>query len=128
MQTQKQRIGAWGEEIATRFLIRKGYQVVYRNFRTPMGELDLVGWHEKKLFGRTLCFVEVKTRGSYKESGARATNRYEKMRAFERAAKAFCLAYQIDMDKTPIQFEHMTVMGSPGRATARVQHLIIPMQ
>lgn len=51
------RIGDRGEEIALRYLLRKGYSLVERNYRTRYGELDLILRHEN-----TLVFVEVKLR------------------------------------------------------------------
>ena len=54
-----QKIGRWGEEIATAFLQKRGYVVVAKNVRTPYGEIDLVASCD----GMTI-FVEVKTRTS----------------------------------------------------------------
>jgi putative endonuclease len=52
------RLGARGEKLASRFLRRHGYKILYRNFRGRSGgEIDLV-CREKD----TLVFVEVKTR------------------------------------------------------------------
>lgn len=53
--------GRLGEDLAHRFLQRRGFTVVARNFatRSGSGELDLVAWE-----GGTLVFVEVKTRRS----------------------------------------------------------------
>ena len=49
--------GAWGEDLALRFLTQRGYVLVERNYRTRYGELDLVVRD-----GDTLVFVEVKLR------------------------------------------------------------------
>lgn len=57
MQTQKQVLGREGEQIAERYLRKKGYRVVERNYRCPVGELDLIF-----LDRRVIVFVEVKTR------------------------------------------------------------------
>jgi putative endonuclease len=46
-----------GEELALRYLMRQGYELVERNYRTRYGELDLIVRHEN-----TLVFVEVKLR------------------------------------------------------------------
>jgi putative endonuclease len=52
------RLGARGEKLACRFLRRRGYKVLYRNFRGRSGgEIDIV-CRDKD----TLVFVEVKTR------------------------------------------------------------------
>lgn len=52
-------MGAWGEEQACRFLARKGYTVVDRNFYTTQGEIDIVATK-----GGDYYFVEVKTRAA----------------------------------------------------------------
>ena len=49
--------GAWGEEFALRYLTKKGYTLVERNYRTRYGELDLIVRQND-----TLVFVEVKLR------------------------------------------------------------------
>lgn len=51
------RTGSLGEREAERHYLRRGYQVVARNWRCSVGELDLV-----LLRGRTLVICEVKTR------------------------------------------------------------------
>ena len=54
--TENQKIGSLGEEIATKFLINKGFTVVLRNYRKKCGEIDIIA---KK--GGILHFVEVKS-------------------------------------------------------------------
>jgi len=54
-----QRIGKWGEDMATEYLAQKGYELITRNARTPYGEIDIVVKQ-----GDTVIFVEVKTRTS----------------------------------------------------------------
>src|SRR5881275_1797708 len=52
------RRGALGEKLASRFLRRHGYKILYRNFRGRRGgEIDIICRD-----GDTLVFVEVKTR------------------------------------------------------------------
>lgn len=52
-------LGVQGEDVATNYLKNKGYQVLERNFRCKMGEIDIIACIHK-----TLVFVEVKTRRS----------------------------------------------------------------
>src|SRR5436853_7823660 len=55
---QHLRRGAHGEKLACRFLRRKGYKILYRNFKGRSGgEIDVV-CRERD----TLALVEVKTR------------------------------------------------------------------
>jgi putative endonuclease len=51
------QLGRLGEQLAAEHLIRRGFQIVERNYRTRWGELDIVAYD-----GRTLTFCEVKTR------------------------------------------------------------------
>ncbi len=57
MQRQKQILGKEGERVAEKYLRKKGYRVVERNYRCPAGEVDLI-----VLDRRVVVFVEVKTR------------------------------------------------------------------
>ena len=53
----RQSSGAWGEDLALRYLTHRGYTLVERNYRTRYGEIDLILRE-----GDTLVFVEVKLR------------------------------------------------------------------
>ena len=53
----KQKLGQQGEEIAVAHLRRQGYVILERNWRCPLGELDIVARE-----GDTLAFVEVRLR------------------------------------------------------------------
>ncbi len=59
MDGQKQNLGREGEGIAERYLKKQGFKLLERNYRCPVGELDLVALDRK-----VLVFVEVKTRTS----------------------------------------------------------------
>jgi putative endonuclease len=59
MESRKQEIGRWGEQLASEYLAQKGYKILGRNIRTPYGEIDILA-----LLDQTLIFVEVKTRTS----------------------------------------------------------------
>src|ERR1700761_3622260 len=50
-------MGRTGEDLAAEHLLRLGYEIVERNYRTRWGELDIVARAE-----RTRAFCEVKTR------------------------------------------------------------------
>ena len=55
--TDKQITGNEGENLACRFLIKKGYKIIERNYWKPWGELDIIA----KSPDAVLVFVEVKT-------------------------------------------------------------------
>jgi len=53
----RHRLGRHGEKLAADHLVRRGYRIIDRNYRTRWGELDIVAYD-----GTTLAFCEVKTR------------------------------------------------------------------
>ena len=57
MTERRPRLGQTGETLAAEHLVRRGFSILERNFRTRWGELDIVA-----LDGRELVFCEVKTR------------------------------------------------------------------
>ena len=57
MTDRRRALGQLGERLAARHLERRGYHILARNWRCPVGEIDLVAER-----GDTLVFVEVRTR------------------------------------------------------------------
>lgn len=55
----RKKLGAWGEEVAEKFLKEKGYMVLTRNLRIGRGELDILAFKDEYLM-----VVEVKTKTS----------------------------------------------------------------
>lgn len=53
---RKQKIGALGEELVARFLMKRGFIVIDRNFRKKWGELDVIATKKS-----VVHFVEVKS-------------------------------------------------------------------
>lgn len=53
----RSRVGRRGEDLAYELLKKKGYEILERNFKSPLGEIDIIARE-----GKTLAFVEVKTR------------------------------------------------------------------
>lgn len=59
MPHPRQQVGEAGEALAARLLRRKGYKILAANYRTPLGEIDIIARD-----GDTIVFVEVKARRS----------------------------------------------------------------
>lgn len=54
-------LGKSGENKAVKFLKDKGYEILLRNYRTKIGEIDLIAKDRN-----IVCFIEVKTRSDNK--------------------------------------------------------------
>ena len=57
MSLFRKLLGQEGEDRAAQFLLRQGYRILERNYRTRSGEIDLIALHRG-----IVVFVEVKTR------------------------------------------------------------------
>lgn len=53
--------GIIGENKAAEYLVSKGYRIIHRNYRTKIGEIDIIAIKDE-----ILIFIEVKTRTSTK--------------------------------------------------------------
>ena len=59
MSKSRISLGKYGEDLATEYLEKKGFQIIVRNYRQKTGEVDIIARDEE-----TLVFIEVKTRSS----------------------------------------------------------------
>src|ERR1041384_8832657 len=66
-------LGLSAESRAAALLITKGYRIVARRFRSPVGEIDIVARRR-----RTLVFVEVKARERLAEAAEAAIARQQR--------------------------------------------------
>lgn len=57
----EETLGQRGESLACRYLSRLGYRIVLRNYRTKIGEIDIIAEENG-----VLVFVEVKTRRGHR--------------------------------------------------------------
>jgi putative endonuclease len=86
--TPAQAAGGEAEEAAARFLVRQGLRIVARNYRTRLGEIDLIARD-----GATLVFVEVRLRTSERFGGALGSIHHAKRRRIEAAARRFLMRF-----------------------------------
>jgi putative endonuclease len=99
------RVGLSAESRAAALLIAKGYRIVARRFRSPVGEVDIVARR-----GRVLVFVEVKARSQLDDAAESLLPRQQRRIA---AAAAAWLAEHPDDVESNIRFD--AVLVAPGR-------------
>jgi putative endonuclease len=114
--SRRQQLGKRGEAAAAKFLANLGYRIAARNYRCPVGEVDLIA-----LDGNTVVFVEVKSRTSAEAADPEITVHREKRRRVTRAAKYF-LSRKPALDP-PCRFDVVAVV-LPETGPAEVEHFI----
>ena len=57
----RQKLGKFGENLATDYLVENNYDVVEKNFKCIFGEIDIIAYDRNKC-KKELVFIEVKTR------------------------------------------------------------------
>jgi putative endonuclease len=91
-----------GERAAERFVRRLGYKIVARRERGRLGELDLVA-----VDGRTIVFIEVKTRRSHDAGRPHEAVGPEKQQKLTRLALAYLKRH--DLLEYPARFDVVAV-------------------
>lgn len=103
---ERRRIGQAAEDAAVEFLRAQGLEVLLRNFRFRLGELDIVARD-----GPTLVIVEVRARTSDHFGGAAASVGARKQTKLRRAA-ALLLQQHRELSNLPVRFDVIAVKGS----------------
>lgn len=108
-------LGRRGEEAAARFLKRLGYKILARSRRLAPGELDLVA-----LDGRTIVFVEVKTRTSADVGHPAEAVDAVKQRKLTRLAVTFLKRH--GLLEFPARFDVVAITWPEGHGRPVIEH------
>lgn len=81
MANEPQAFGSRNETLAADYLLLHGYAIICRNYRTPLGEIDIIANH-----GGTVVFVEVKARRSDRHGSAKYAITAQKQRKLSKTA------------------------------------------
>ena len=87
MTRERQDLGKWGEDLALKKVKKLGYKCIARNYRCPLGEMDLIARD-----GETLVFVEIKTRRGRSLEYAKESVNQRKRRQLSKVALAYMKA------------------------------------
>ncbi len=110
-------LGERGEAAAQKFLKRRGYKIVAHGDRTPRGELDLVA-----VDGRTVVFVEVKTRHSHDAGHPADAVDTAKQARLTRLALAFLKRH--DLLECAVRFDVVAITWRNGAGRPEIEHFI----
>lgn len=110
----RKELGAIGEAAAVKLLVRSGYKIRHRNFRCPLGELDLVAEHRG-----VVVFIEVKTRTTAEFGAPFEAVSPLKQRRLVRLATYYLKGRR--MLERPCRFDAVSVVVSPSGRLAAVE-------
>lgn len=86
----KKDFGNTGENIASKYLVEKGYKIIKRNYRFVKGEIDIIAE-----INNTLVFVEVKTRANDKFGLAELSISLNKQKQIKKIAELYLIENEI---------------------------------
>ncbi len=112
----RQSLGQFGEEQAARYLRRRFYHVVERNFRCRFGEIDLIVRR-----GGILAFVEVKLRKDASHGEAREFVTAQKQQRVRAAAELWLSQHETELQP---RFDVVEVYAPQGeRGPVEIRHI-----
>jgi len=104
---ERSPLGDRGENRAARFLRNAGYKIIMRNFRCELGEIDIIARD-----GKTLVFVEVKTRG-YDDPAPEEQVNDSKQHQVTKAARFYLARY--GTPQPPARFDVIAIVWPNGQ-------------
>ena len=106
-------IGALGEEAAALALKKKGYKIIERNYRSKMGEIDIIAKDD-----HTLVFVEVKARSTTNYGHPFESINSKKMQNIFKAGLAY-----LKNTKEKYKKYRIDIISVLGRENPQIEHL-----
>lgn len=109
-------LGRRGEAAAARFLRKLGYIIVAQGYRDRLGEIDLIA-----VDGRTVVFVEVKTRTSHDAGHPAQAVDLDKQKRLTRLALSYLKRH--DLLDCRCRFDIVAVTWPENARSPNIEHL-----
>ena len=109
-------IGRQGEAMAVRHLVQLRYEILATNYRKPFGEVDIIARD-----GRTIVFIEVKTRRSMAFGTPLEAVDVRKQRQLSRIAQDFLQSK--GWAEAPARFDVIAIILGRNNGTVQVEHI-----
>jgi putative endonuclease len=94
-------IGDKGEDIAIKFLKKQGYLILEKNYRTILGEVDIIAKDNE-----TIVFVEVKTRTNLTFGYPFEAINNQKIQKLKKVALSYLKRHNLNL---PIRFDILSI-------------------
>jgi putative endonuclease len=115
----RHHLGARGEQLAADHLVRRGFEIVERNYRTRWGELDIVAFD-----GSVLAFCEVKSRRLRPGTGSPFDAIRDRKRSRVRMMAGRWLGERTDRPYARVlRFDAIGVTFTPAGELVGIEHL-----
>lgn len=103
MTVASKRTGNTGEDLAVDILIKKGYQIIERNYRFGKGEIDIIAKD-----GDALVFVEVKARKNLEYGPPELAITKAKQRQIKKISDAYI--YEKEINDTNCRIDLIAIL------------------
>ena len=108
-------LGTWGEELAAQYLLKKGYTILERDWKSGHRDIDIIA-----IDGDVVVFVEVKTRRNRLFIEPEEAVDYMKLRNLRAAINHYVKYKRIDHE---IRLDVITVVGTPQQGEPDISHI-----
>ena len=117
MTEERLSLGRWGEDQAAKFLRKKRFKIVERNFTCRLGEIDIIARDKD-----SLVFVEVKTKSGHGHPPPRYSVNQRKQRQIIRVAK--CYLKRLVSPDIRCRFDVVEIIAGGGKRPEKIVHLV----
>jgi len=108
-------LGTWGEELAAQYLLKKGYTILERDWKSGHRDIDIIAIDDD-----VVVFVEVKTRRNRLFIEPEEAVDYMKLRNLRAAINHYVKYKRIDHE---IRLDVITVVGTPKQGEPDISHI-----
>lgn len=112
----KSKLGKFGEDFACEYLRQQGYEIVHRNFRCRIGEIDIIAIKQD-----VLSFIEVKTRSSTTYGTPAEAVNLAKQKKIYRCAELYMQSKDIISNMPVLSFDVIEIIRE-GAAVKKFHH------
>ncbi len=113
MKNRRQKFGEQGEALAVRRLKKEGYKIIETNYRTRLGEIDIIAKDKD-----TIVFVEVKTRNSVQFGSPKWAVTPKKQKKISMVALYYLKA--TDQETAKARFDVVAVISNRDKARIEI--------
>lgn len=111
----KQKVGKFGEDLASDYLIRHGYKIIGRNVKISYKEIDIIAKYSK-----IIVFIEVKTRMSSILGSANDAFSQKKMNTLKKALAYYI--YDKNVNENYVRLDLIAIDINRKNKIAKIKH------